>query len=116
MGVPELKQAAYRTIDKALAVARAENFHLDREGARDEFHQITAATGDNKSSPCVDVVNQRPTEVDCIYGPIIRLGRQHGIDTPVLQSTAAVAKRAAEPLWRLTRRRRKADGWAACRG
>lgn len=90
--VPELKTIAYRAIDEALAVAKAENIDLDRDSAREVFHQITSGTSGNKSSLCVDVINERPSEVDYIYGSIIKLGEKHGIDTPVCQTLSAVIK------------------------
>ncbi len=90
--VPELEATAYRAIDEALAVAKAENIELDPDGAREVFHQITSGTPGNKSSLCVDVVNERPSEVDYIYGAVIKLGAKHGIDTPVLQTISAVIK------------------------
>lgn len=90
--VPELAAIAYRAIDEALAVAKAENIGLDPDGAREVFHQITSGTPGNKSSLCVDVVNERPSEVDYIYGAVIKLGAKHGIDTPVLQTLSAVIK------------------------
>ena len=90
--VPELEAIAYRAVDEALAVAKAENIELDPDGAREVFHQITSGTPGNKSSLCVDVVNERPSEVDYIYGAVIKLGAKHGIDTPVLQTISAVIK------------------------
>ena len=90
--VPELEAIAYRAIDEALAVARAENIDLDPDDAREVFHQITSNTPGNKSSLCVDVLNKRPSEVDYIYGAVIALGARHGIDTPVLQTISAVIK------------------------
>ena len=90
--VPELKAMAYRAIDEALAVAKAEGIGLDRDGAREVFHQITSGTSGNKSSLCVDIINERPSEVDYIYGSVIKLGEKHGIDTPVLQTISAVIK------------------------
>ena len=90
--VPELKAIAYRAIDEALAVAKAENIDLDPDAAREVFHQITSGTPGNKSSLCVDIVNERPSEVDYIYGSVIELGQKHDIDTPVLQTILAVIK------------------------
>ena len=90
--VPELKAIAYRAIDEALAVAKAENIDLDPDAAREVFHQITSGTPGNKSSLCVDIVNERPSEVDYIYGSVIGLGQKHDIDTPVLQTILAVIK------------------------
>ena len=90
--VPELQALAYHAIDEALAVAKAEQVELDRNAAREVFYQIVANTPENCSSLCVDVVNERPSEVDYIYGSVIELGRRHGIDTPVLQSIFAIIK------------------------
>ena len=90
--VAELKAIAYRAIDEALAVAKAENIDLDPDAAREVFHQITSGTPGNKSSLCVDIVNERPSEVDYIYGSVIELGQKHDIDTPVLQTILAVIK------------------------
>ena len=36
-----------------------------------------------KPSFLVDIENGRPTEVDTLSGTIVRLGRQHGVETPV---------------------------------
>ena len=36
-----------------------------------------------KPSLLVDLENGRPTEVDALSGTIVRLGRMHGVDTPV---------------------------------
>ena len=44
---------------------------------------LAGKTGANKSSICVDLLNKRRSEIDVINGAIVRLGRKHGIETPV---------------------------------
>ena len=51
-----------------------------------------AAPGANKASLCVDVLNERPTEIDFINGAIARLGREFGLPTPVNSTFVAAVK------------------------
>jgi len=41
------------------------------------------ATAENRSSMLEDVTNGRTTEIEAINGSMVRLGEQHGVDTPV---------------------------------
>jgi 2-dehydropantoate 2-reductase len=92
--IPELKNAALRALDEALAVAHSQGISLDRDAAVQGMEQISrpGGTGDNKSSLCVDLLNHRPSEVDFIYGSVIALGRAAGIATPTLDTLAAIVK------------------------
>ncbi len=49
-------------------------------------------TGDNRSSLCVDRLNERQTEVDNIYGNVIRNAEDKGIETPTLKVLHALDK------------------------
>jgi 2-dehydropantoate 2-reductase len=40
----------------------------------------------------VDVLNKRKTEIDFINGAIVRLGKKHGIPTPVNKTLTAAVK------------------------
>ena len=57
-----------------------------------ELISEAGGTGDNKSSLCVDILNQRPSEVDFIYGSVIAKAREKGIDTPTLDTLSAIVK------------------------
>ncbi len=94
LAVPELKATSLRALDEALAVAVSHGIHLDRDEAVAGVNTISKAggTGDNKSSLCVDLQNQRPTEVDFIYGSVISKGRETGVPTPTLNTLAAIVK------------------------
>ena len=78
LNIPELKTTSLRALDEALAVATSHGIVLDRDEALAGMVAISepGGTGDNKSSLCVDILNQRKTEVDYIYGSVIALGRE----------------------------------------
>jgi 2-dehydropantoate 2-reductase len=92
--VPELKETAFEALDEAAVVARAEGVDLELAETHEVIDQIAGpeGTGDNKSSLCVDILNRRPCEVDVISGAIVRLGKQHGIPTPVNKTLVAAVK------------------------
>ncbi len=92
--VPALRETCLRALDEGLAVATACGIVLERAAALRGLDTITEAggTGDNKSSLCVDVLNRRPTEVEFIYGSVIRHARDHGVPTPTLDTLYALVK------------------------
>tara|TARA_Y100000588_G_scaffold388887_1_gene490191 strand:- start:1282 stop:2253 length:972 start_codon:yes stop_codon:yes gene_type:complete len=94
LGVPELKDVSLQAIDEALEVAGACGIVLDREAVLKglEMISIPGGTGDNKTSMCVDLLNQRPTELEFIYGKVIRFGEEKGIQTPTLKTLHALFK------------------------
>jgi 2-dehydropantoate 2-reductase len=94
LAVPALKETSLRALDEALAVAGSLGIDLDRGEAVNGMEMISQAggTGDNKSSLCVDILNQRPTEVDFIYGSVIARGRQTGVPTPTLDTLSSIVK------------------------
>lgn len=92
--LPELKETAFEALDEAVEVARAEGVDLNAAETREVIDQIAGpeGTGDNKSSLCVDILNRRPCEVDVINGAVLKLGRKHGIPTPVNKTLVAAVK------------------------
>ena len=92
--LPELKETAFEALDEAVEVARAEGVDLNAAETREVIDQIAGpeGTGDNKSSLCVDILNRRPCEVDVINGAVVKLGRKHGISTPVNKTLVAAVK------------------------
>jgi 2-dehydropantoate 2-reductase len=82
-----LEIASARELMKALAkeaaqVAEAENIRLpfpDPVAAAEDVARKTAA---NHSSMLQDVLRGAPTEIDAICGAVVRIGQEHGIDTP----------------------------------
>ena len=94
LAVPELRDTGIRALDEALRVAEASGFALERDQAMEALGLITApgGTGENKSSLCTDLLNERPTEVDFIYGSAIELGRKNGVAAPTLETLLAIVK------------------------
>lgn len=94
IAVPEMREIMFDALDEAALVAQAEGIALNVEESRAMLSQIVGSggTGDNKSSLCVDVLNQRKTEIDFINGMIVKLGKQHGIPTPVNKTLVAAVK------------------------
>lgn len=76
----ELLKGALREVimvGRAMSVGWAAD---DESKTRDALVSLPAAT---KPSFLVDVENGRPTEVDTLSGTVVRLGREHDIQTPV---------------------------------
>jgi 2-dehydropantoate 2-reductase len=94
LAIPALRQTSVRALDEALAVATAIGIDLDRAEALAgmEFISVPGGTGDGKSSLCVDILNERPTEVDYIYGSVIDRGRAAGVATPTLETLVAIVR------------------------
>jgi 2-dehydropantoate 2-reductase len=55
------------------------------EALRESIEAVARRTAANTSSMRADVLARRTTEIDFINGYLMRLGRQHGIPTPVNQ-------------------------------
>lgn len=94
MAVPELHTICYAAVDEAREVAAAEGINLTREASYEVLDKITGAggTGDNKSSLCVDILNERPTEIDFINGAVAARGAKHNIPTPINSTLVAMIK------------------------
>ena len=98
MRIPELKSVCLQAMEEAFNVAVASGISLDREAVLSGMELISQSggTGDNKSSLCVDLLNHRPTEVDSIYGRVIRFAEEKEIETPTLKVLHALVKGVEE--------------------
>jgi 2-dehydropantoate 2-reductase len=60
------------------------------------FEKLTAVggggTGASKSSMATDITHRRPTEIDTIHGSVSRLGREHGVPTPTIDTMIGIVK------------------------
>jgi 2-dehydropantoate 2-reductase len=96
MAVPELSAVVLRAVDEAAAVARAVGIDLDVAEAHEVLLKLTdpagGGTGTSKSSLRADLANRRKTEVDYIYGSVARLGREHNVPTPTLDTLIGIVK------------------------
>lgn len=94
LAIPSLQDTSLRALDEAREVAAGLGIDLDRDEALAGLNAITTpgGTGDNKSSLCVDILNQRPSEVEFIYGSVIAHAERLGIATPTLCTLAALVR------------------------
>jgi 2-dehydropantoate 2-reductase len=96
MGVPELREIVFRTVDEAAAVAKAEGIALDVAEAREVLLKLVdtagGGTGTAKSSMREDIVRRRRTEIDSIHGAVAQLARRHGLATPTIDAMVALVK------------------------
>ena len=72
-----------RLIDEIVAVAHACGAGLDGDETRAAALATFASIGPHRTSMAVDVAAGRPTEIDAMCLEVRRLGRQHGVATPV---------------------------------
>jgi len=98
MRIPELKSLCLQAMEEAFEVAIASGISLDRDAVLSGMELISQSggTGDNKSSLCVDLLNHRPTEVDSIYGKVMKFGEEKGIETPTLKILHSLVKGVEE--------------------
>ncbi len=73
---------ASEAVQEGLLVANAEQVRFQTDMIM-EMRKVAESTANNRSSMLVDVENHRKTEIDAINGAIVRLGRKHGIPTPI---------------------------------
>jgi 2-dehydropantoate 2-reductase len=94
MAIPELKAICIGAMEEAALVAAAEGITLGDTEKQEILAPLVSAggTGASKSSLCADLLNERPTEIDTIAGAVVRLGREHGIETPINRTLVAVVK------------------------
>ena len=91
--VPEAVDCGIAAVKEAMAVARAAGIALSIKDPGEIFN--TAVEGlpfDFKASILQDVERGVRTEIDFINGAVVRIGRKHGIPTPVNQALVAGIK------------------------
>lgn len=83
---------------ECIAVGRAEGAVLD-DGVADAVAQgYAAAPPDSVNSLHADRAAGRPMEIDARNGVVVRLGRRHGIPTPLNEMAVTLLEAAARPL------------------
>ena len=92
---------AAQTLDEAerlRCLGVAENVDLDEDAVAEHALTTYRTVGPHWSSMAVDIRERRRTEVDALCGEVSRLGRLHGIATPV-NDTITNLMRAIEQSW-----------------
>ncbi len=73
-----------------LALAHASHIALDAQVARRYLWDVGTAASDHFPSMVADIRAQRPTEIDCLNGAVLRGCRRHGIPAPFNQALVAL--------------------------
>ena len=93
LNTPEGEDLLRAVTNEAVLVARAEGVDADAEAVIEECLRMGRQDiGSNKSSMLMDVLKKRQTEIDVINGGIVKLGKKHGIETPVNASLAGLIR------------------------
>jgi 2-dehydropantoate 2-reductase len=91
-GVADIMRAIVR---ECIAVGRAEGAKLDDSIVESVIGGYRSAPPDSMNSLHADRAAGRPMETDARNGVIVRLGRKHGIPTPVNQLVVALLEAAS---------------------
>jgi 2-dehydropantoate 2-reductase len=82
-------------VRECVAVGRAEGAQLDDSIADQVVNHYRASPPDSVNSLHADRAAGRPMETDARNGVIVRLGRKHGIATPMNQTIVALLEAAS---------------------
>jgi 2-dehydropantoate 2-reductase len=91
----KMGDVALQIIRECAAVARAEGAHLDENVAETILAAQRAGPADSINSMLADRQAGRPVEIDARNGVIVRLGRKHGIPTPMNSMAVALMEAMA---------------------
>ena len=64
-------------------VAKADGVEVSEKDCLEMFNRIVDSRQTNKSSMAFDVLKNRKTEIDFISGAVSKIGKKHGIKTPL---------------------------------
>jgi len=64
-------------------VAKADGVDVTEDECLEMFNKIVDSIQTNKSSMCFDILNKRKTEIDFINGAVSKIGKGHGVKTPM---------------------------------
>ncbi len=82
METPDAVEIIEQVIEEAIEVAEAEKIKFEDEFVRKCLRYLKKA-GDHFPSLAVDLINNRPTEIEFINGKIVEYGKKHYIRTPI---------------------------------
>lgn len=93
---PEARELMAAAMGEVIAIARARGVGLSEEDLGVWYGVLDSLNGSGKTSMLQDVEAGRKTEVEMLAGTVIKLGRRHGVPTPVNQRLFDELKRIEE--------------------
>ena len=79
----ETRSVMLAGVNETITLARKLGIELEGEALRARVIEVAQLTAKNKSSMLVDSLKGKRTEIGYINGAVARLGREHGVPTPV---------------------------------
>ena len=94
LNIESLHSLCYRALDEAISIAQSQNVNLDKQAVIAGLKMMTqpGGTGDNKSSLCLDILAQRQSELEFIYGRPLALAKKANLNVPTLQTLYGLVK------------------------
>lgn len=89
---PPMREVLRRAIAEATAVARALGLALPDDTVDAHMKMIEGLPPDMLASQAHDLIAGRPLELEGLSGAVVRLGKEHGVDTPIHQTFHAVLR------------------------
>ena len=90
--IPETRAAIQAAIAEALAVGEASGAPLEPDSLEWSMNALDNFPATGMASLAKDFAEGRPVELEGLTGTVIRMGRQHGVATPVNDALYAVLK------------------------
>ena len=90
--IPETRAAIQAAIAEALAVGEAAGAPLEPDSLEWSMNALDNFPATGMASLAKDFAEGRPVELEGLTGTVIRMGRQHGVATPVNDALYAVLK------------------------
>ena len=90
--VPETRSAIQEAIAEALAVGEAAGAPLEPDSLEWSMNALDNFPATGMASLAKDFAEGQPVELEGLTGTVIRMGRQHGVPTPVNNALYAVLK------------------------
>lgn len=89
--IPALTRLVEQVCKEGVKVANREGVFFDFD-IFEETKKIASLTSENRSSMLQDIESGKKTEIDFINGAIAKIGKRHGIDTPLNNMLTALVK------------------------
>lgn len=74
---------AYLIINECIQIAKKENINISNSDRDKCLNKVINSKQNNKSNMCVDINNQKITEIEAFNGKIIDLGKKYNINLPI---------------------------------
>lgn len=90
---PHARKLSEIMVREAVAAANADGCHFDADASVENVYYICEfISPHNRASMLQDITYKRRTEIDTIYGSVVRIGKQHNVPTPYTEFMVELIK------------------------